>query len=149
MSIRDELLAIQKADPDNILHASDAVEWARDNPASALYAAIEWNDEKAANEHRLWQVRRLVQLHVMSDDMTPQLVSLTFDRTQGGGYRSISDVVKMPDLREIMLRDALEELGRVQKKYERVAELAAVWQAADAARVKGGRKRRVEAAAVA
>lgn len=139
MSIRDELLAIQAASEDHILFPADVVEWARDNPKSALHGSLEWDDAKAAHEHRLSQVRRLVRLHIVQEDGTPQLVSLTFDRTNnGGGYRSISDVVKAPDLREIMLQDALEELERVQRKYARVEALSKVWN--ELAAVKRGRK---------
>ena len=144
MTIASELLAIQQANPDNILHASDAVAWARANPGSALHKAIEWNDERAADEFRLVQVRRLIQLHIVAEDGTPKLVSLSFDRENGGGYRSISDVVKVPDLREVMLLDALRELERVQKKYARIEALAAVWTATEAVRIKSRRKGRGE-----
>lgn len=125
--IRNELLAIQKASKDKMLHASNVVAWAKRNPKSALYRQFEWNNSKAATEFRLWQARRLVQIHVVMEDGTPQLVSLSFDRLGSGGYRSISDVVSSKELSEIMLRDALGELQRVQARFQKVRELTSVW----------------------
>ena len=44
-------------------------------------------------------------------------MSLSIDRKHDGsnGYRPLADVVARPDLREIMLADALAELDRVQE----------------------------------
>lgn len=142
MSIRSELLSIQHACPDGVLHASDVVAWAKENAESALHSAIEWNNKKAADAHRLWQVRQLIQLHVVTEDGAPQLVSLSIDRKVGGGYRSVSDVVEKPDLRAILLQDALDELERVQAKYQRVEALATVWQEAETVRARSGSRRR-------
>lgn len=131
MSIKSELLNIQHATPDNVLHAADVIEWAKEHTESSLHRAIEWNDAKAAHDHRLWQVRQLIALHIVTDDGTPMVVSLSIDRKAAGGYRDLNDVAARPDLREIMLQDALDELERVQVKYQRVQELNAVWVEAD------------------
>jgi hypothetical protein len=141
LSIKSELLALQQTNSDGILHAAEVVAWARKNTESRLHAAIEWDDATAAEAHRLWQVRQLIQIHVVADDGAPTLVSLSLDRKAGGGYRSISDVAKRPDLRDIMLQDALDELNRVQAKYQRVTELASVWQEAEQIRTRTRRKR--------
>lgn len=125
--IRNELLAIQHASKDKMLHASNVVAWAKRNPKSALHRQFEWNNSKAATEFRLWQARRLVQIHVVTEDGSPQLVSLSFDRMGRGGYRSVSDVISNKELSEIMLRDALAELQRVQARFQRVRELTSVW----------------------
>lgn len=140
-SVRKELLAVQSGSDDGMLHCADVVEWARVNPGSVLYSKIEWDDERAADAHRLWQVRRLIQLHVVSDQMAETMVSLSIDRKAGGGYRSVSDVVARPDLREIMLQDALADLERLQQRYSRVEALASVWREASVARVKARRAR--------
>lgn len=145
MSVKLELLRIQQADREHILRPEEVVQWAKDNPESALYGCLEWNNRKAAEQHRLWQVRQLIQLHVLTEDRSPMLVSLSIDRkNRGGGYRSISDVIEVPDLREIMLADALAELERVQMKYERVDALRALWEEAERVRQSAGvaRKRK-------
>ncbi len=133
-TIRSELLALQAAAEDGILHAEKVVEWARENPGSALHKSLQWNDAKAAHEYRVDQVRRLISVHVVDARGQPLLVSLSIDRNIGGGYRPIADVLKAPDLREVLVRDALEELERMQDKYARVEALAAVWAEADRVR---------------
>lgn len=129
VKIRNELLAIQDASKDKMLHAASVVAWAKRNQKSALHRQFEWNNSKAATEFRLWQARRLIQINVVTEDGTPQLVSLSFDRKGDGGYRSVDDVVSNRQLSEIMLRDALAELQRVQIRFERVRELTSVWSA--------------------
>lgn len=142
MSIKDELLAIQSANKDGILHCHEVVKWAKENSDSALHSAIEWNNRKAADAHRLWQVRRLIELNITSTKDGPRVVSLSVDRKSGGGYRSLDDVVANQDLYAVMLRDALEELERVQAKYARIEALAEVWSAAETVREKAGVRRR-------
>jgi hypothetical protein len=72
------------------------------------------------------------------------MVSLSIDRVQGGGYRSLDDVVAIPDLRQVLLEDAFRELGRIQAKYQRVQELASVWEVTERARI-AEEKRKVAA----
>lgn len=76
----------------------EAISWAKANPSSELHSAIEWNDHKAAHEYRLHQIRKLIAIHII-----------------------------IKSLRDILLDDALKELERIQQKYARVQELAAVW----------------------
>lgn len=133
MSIRTELLALRNED--GLIVPGEAVVWARDNPGSDLHNALEWDDEAAGEQWRHWQVRRLVALHIISEEGDRQVVSLSTDRRrEGGGYRHTDEVLAAPDLREIMLSDALEELQRVENKYRRLQELAAIWDAAHTVR---------------
>lgn len=151
MSIKSELLSLQHSDPQNTLHVADAVRWARENPTSLLHGALEWDDRVAAEAHRFSQVRQLIAVHVLNDEGAPMVVSLSIDRKAGGGYRDITDVGARPDLRQIMLADALNELERVRVKYERVQELASVWDEADRISAEvpqpAGRRRRARVAA--
>ncbi len=142
MSLKSELMALQSAADQGILHAEAVVSWARMHPDSALHRSIQWDDAIAAREHRLWQARQLIQLHIRDERGEPLMVSLSIDRQGGGGYRPIADVAKTPELREIMLSDALSELERVQAKYARVKELETVWQQAETVRVRTGVRRR-------
>lgn len=113
------------------LHAEDVVEWARSHPGSALYGSFEWDDTKAAHEYRLGQARRLLAIHIVDQAGDRRLVSLSVDRTAGGGYRRISDVVLDPEKAGVMLQDALSELDRVRRKYEKIKALARVWLEVD------------------
>lgn len=140
--LKDELLSIQRASKDNMLHPQKVVAWARSHSRSALHRQFEWNNSRAATEYRLWQARRLIQVNVTLADGGPQLVSLSFDRPRGGGYRDVVDVVSDKTLSEIMLRDALAELQRVQLRYQRVQELTAVWSAVKRIRERARKQQR-------
>jgi hypothetical protein len=139
--VKEELLALRAADASGMLRPAVALAWAKRHPNSALHAALEWDNDTAAEAHRLDQIRRLISLHVVSVEGDPLLVSLSLDRVKGGGYRAIDDVLASRDLSAIMLADALGELERVQAKYSHVRELTAVWE-----QVRGARRRRREAA---
>lgn len=145
--IKNELLAIQQASKDKMLHAANVVNWAKRNRRSALHRQFEWNNSKAAEAYRLWQARRLIQINIVLEDGSPVLVSLSFDRGKGGGYRDVGDVVSSRDLSEIMLNDALAELQRVQARFARVRELTSVWQAVKRVKSKHVANRRLKKAA--
>ena len=147
--IKAELLALQARSSDKMLHAHKVVAWARAHPKSAIFSEIEWDAEKAATEYRLWQVRRLIQIHVTVAAGTPVLVSLTLDRGGGGGYRAIDDVVADRDMSAVMLKDALNELTRIQAKYARVSDLVSVWAEVERVRVRASRPKEERAQATA
>lgn len=128
MTVKAELEALYDG---GILRAEDVVAWAKDHPESALHSQIEWDDAKAADEYRIWQVRRLIAIHVVTEQGDRRLISLSVDRTKGGGYRAFEDIADAPALRDVMLADALADLKRVRKKYQRLQELAKVWSEVD------------------
>lgn len=131
-AIADELVALQV---DDLLQAEKVVKWAAQHPDSALHGALDWDDTTAAHKYRIAQVRRLIAFHIVNVKGERQMVSLTIDRVQPmGGYRPIETVLAAPDLRRVLLADALAELQRVRAKYEGLVELAKVWEALDEAR---------------
>lgn len=127
MTIRSELLDLQ-AEAGGLLQAERVVRWARENPESSLYRNLEWDDAKAGEQFRIWQVRRLIAIHVVSEQGQRQLVSLTIDRMENGGYRDIFAVIANPSMREVLLADALADLERLRLKYEGLKELVSVWE---------------------
>jgi hypothetical protein len=127
VSIESELLQI-KGDKEMLI-VEDAHEWAKSHPTSDLHKQLEWDDNKAGYEYRLWQIRRLVALHITYENGDRKFVSLVPDRSRsGGGYRDVDDVLRDRMLHEIMLADALRELERVQKQYDRLKQLKPVWR---------------------
>lgn len=135
MSVKEELLAIQAKSRDGVLHVMNVYRWAKSHPQSAIAKQVEWDRNKAAFQYQLWQIRKLITLHIVSEDGTPQMVSLTIDRTQpGGGYRSISDVLENKELSAIMLQDALNDLERIRERYKLVKALTSVWAELDKVR---------------
>lgn len=123
MTIRDELLAL--TDPaTEMIYADTVVAWAEQNPESEIHAKLEWNDAKAAHQHRLDQARHLISLHVVYANTGRRAsVSLVTDRTQGGGYREVTPVLNNARMRSILLRQILDELARVIDRYPQLTEL--------------------------
>lgn len=144
MTIRQELIELQQQ-AGGLLQVETAVEWAAEHTGSALHKSLEWDNDKAGHEWRCHQIRRLIAIHVINDDGARQMVSLTIDRGDGG-YRNLDAVMAAPDLRSVLLNDALAELERVQRRYENITELSKVWEEADSVRRKqpARRQRRVE-----
>jgi hypothetical protein len=144
MSIKTELLAI-KAD-DELLLVDNVIVAARSSPETypdlhnRLFSRT---DAELAEDQRRHIVRQLIAVHIVEDEGHRALISLTIDRSnQGGGYRSLNDVLPRVDLREIMLADALRDLDRLQQKYNRLNELAEVWSAKEKVRTKTRRRGR-------
>ena len=142
MTIESELLNI-KGDAD-LLVAEDIVDWAREHPTSELHKQFEWDNRKAADEYRLWQARRVVAIYLRFEDSDERsFISLRIDRTKsGGGFRSLDDVKQAPDLMELALRDALDDLRRVEHRYKFLRELSEIWKEAEKVRAKPRRKAR-------
>lgn len=142
MTIKTELLKLYEKAPDGLLKPQTAVDWARDNPASALYKALEWDDTKAADGYRCEQVRHLIRVTLINnDDGVREMISLTIDRVNpGGGYRDIDRILASEKMTRVMLEDALAELDRVHRKYEALAVLSGVWE--EVGRVKTASERK-------
>ena len=146
MSVRiaDELLALRNND--GVINPAHVVRWARENTGSRLHESLEWDDSVAAERFRREQVRTLIAIHVVdATDGSRKLISLSIDRNASGGYRPIEEVMNTASLREVMLKDALAELDRVQKKYEKLQELERVWIAASQVRERRTSQRKVAA----
>jgi hypothetical protein len=140
MTIENELLEI-KGDRELLL-VDEAIDWAKNHPQSLLHKRLNWNDREAAQEYRRWQMRQIIATEITYEDRGRRFVSLSIDRGRdGGGYRDLDEVRHVPDLREMMLSDALNELQRMQAKYAYLNELNRVWQEADAVRTKRKRGR--------
>jgi len=128
VTIRDELLALK--DSDGLLVPETVLEWARRHQRSALHAAINWDVNYNVVGYLLIQVRNLITLNIRDDRKAPEMISLSIDRAkEGGGYREISDILVKPSLRRVMLRDALQELDLLQRRFEELEELEEIWGA--------------------
>lgn len=119
---------------DGILTAEAVVEAAR--PArSPLHSHFEWDNTKAAGQYRIWQARQMLRVVVeylpgKSDRVERVFVNLTPDQMEdGGGYRPLVTVLSDTDMRSQLLADALGEFQRMEQKYGRIQELAAVFAA--------------------
>ena len=136
----DELQEIA-AQKEGLLLVEDVIQWASDNPSSALYHHLEWSDSKAAHAYRIWQVRVLVgrvTICLVENNNEPirAFVSLKADRQEpGGGYRLLVRVLADAEKRSLLLAQALEELQEWQAKYKQLYELADVFSTIERVRI--------------
>jgi hypothetical protein len=133
--IGDELRALHRKH-DGLLTPVQIHDWAVKHPRSAIAARLEWDNEIAGHAYRLWQIRELVATHLVLESGEREWVSLSADQIEQGGYRDLSDVLRDETLRSIWVRDALEELGRFERRFSSISELAPVFRAAERARRK-------------
>jgi len=126
-----ELAALKKKRK-TILPA-EVVDFARD-PNTALHSRFTWEDSEAAEKWRLHEARNILRVAVFvpkgSTKPIRAYVSLRDDRSAAGGYRSVVDVLSDAELRDKMLREALEEFRLFQQKYRVLSELAPLFEAA-------------------
>lgn len=115
------------------LYPRDVVDEAREE-SSPLHKSFEWNDCVAAEQWRIEQARRLIQISVTVLDGTKEpiraFVSLTTDRKDGGGYFPVEAVLSNKKQTEQMLKDAAAELKLFTLKYNTIKELTEVNEAA-------------------
>lgn len=128
-----------------ILRPQSVVEFAT-NPECELHKHFEWDDSKAAHEHRLEQARSLIRCAVtrVSDSAAPirMYVSLVEDRDAGDSYRMISDVMADEDSRASLLAQALRDADSWRVRYQRLVELSPVFEAISSVRTSKKNKRR-------
>jgi len=137
MDYREELEQIRLTHS-GVLRAADVVKYARD-PEAALHQRFEWNDTKAAEQHRLWQARELIRVVVQArpanDASTRVYVSLADDRrNDGGGYRTLDEVMRSKTMRDALLKQARADMVRFETTYRQLSELASVISAMRSAR---------------
>lgn len=111
--------------------------------SSPLHAYFEWDDSKAAEQHRLWQARKIIldcELEMPTTNGGKEIVNAYVNfrsfREDKKGYHSMSEVMSSESLRKIMLREALEDLGVWENRYKRLAALEPVRKAAAQVRSK-------------
>jgi hypothetical protein len=129
------------AEHDGLLNPSDVVQAARPK-ASPLHGKFEWDDSEAAERYRLWQARQLISVTVeyiggQENGMLSRVfVSLTSDRKEDGGYRTIDAVLSKRSDREQLLQDALDDMETFKNRYREIKELTEVFAAMRKVRVK-------------
>ncbi len=128
--ILEELTRIAEANR-GVLLTQAVVEAARPQD-SILHDQFTWNDGEAAEKYRLWEARHLISVVVndYSDGKetleSRVFVSLTPDRSNGGGYRLMTKVLSDEEQRQQLMSDALHELEIFRSKYARLKQLSSV-----------------------
>jgi hypothetical protein len=98
---------------DVIMEAADA--------SSILHSHFEWDDTEAAINYRRDQARTLIQrcrITILADEPTHvrAFVSLPTDRSTGGGYRLMVDVMTDDSMKEEFIHDLKLTISRWTKK---------------------------------
>ena len=122
-----------------LLRPASVVDAARDEK-SPLHGAFEWDDTEAAQKYRLLQAQSLIRsfkVEIERNGQTytvPVFVGVSTDRTgdkADNPYRMLEQVAENPDLMAVAVRDALDQLEALRKRYAHLQELADVWAAVD------------------
>ena len=143
-ALQTELAIIAKRN-DNVLAPASVVEAARD-PGSVLHDHFEWEDSAAAEAYRIIQARgliRRVQLSIIREQRKGKVVDVQLTRTRGFesrpsmrnaalGYEPIGDILSNKGKRSELLARALADFAALKRRYERLNELAPLWEALEA-----------------
>lgn len=103
-----------------------------------LHPCFEWNDGVAAEKYREVQARFLIRNLVVSverDDSPPQVVRAYVNvssEIDAGSYIAVKTAMQNDDMKNQVLKNALNELNAFQKKYANLQELSEVFSAIDA-----------------
>lgn len=99
--------------------------------SSPLHNEFEWDDSIAAENYREQQASYIIRhLVIKPEDKTkPQVRAFVNITGEEKEYQSIEIVLKTPDLREQMLRNAKSEMLAFISKYKNLEELSGVFDA--------------------
>lgn len=115
--VRKELAEIEKQN--GRISAQAVVDRARPEN-SILHKFFDWNDETAAEKHRLAQARHIINMVVVEvkNNNKESLITRAYvEVDHKTGYRSLSVVVKSPSLRSQLLAQALKDIEIYSAKY--------------------------------
>lgn len=117
------------------LTPQDVVDDAKHNN-SPLHSFFEWNDGKAAEQHRLAQARSLIRavvaVYVQPDKPAQRVQAFVHIPERGAPhYRSTHHAMSQRKTRELILRQAWREFQSWRRKYERLEEFSDLFEFAD------------------
>lgn len=116
---------------------------AAQKPRNPLHNDFEWDDQKAANEHRLDTARHMLRtLVVVREETKSDRPQRVYEVTRENGeaskqgrkrkvYRTAEDIMRDPDTRAELLSRALRELISIRNRFRDLQELAVVFRAVD------------------
>lgn len=110
------------------------VDAARDRK-HVLHPHFEWDDKRAAENHRLDQARAIIRSITVEDLETSEpparaFHSITAKDGNGTSYRTLKEVLSSPDLQEILLKAAERDLAAFEARYRELVDVCALVKAA-------------------
>jgi len=109
------------------------------NEDSITHELFEWDDDVAAEAHRLTQAGSLLRKIMVKMEEAPEIppvrafVSIRKDKEKY--YTSIDRALNTADLRAHLLQSAIRELQSFRKKYNDLSELTHIFEAMDRSEV--------------
>lgn len=129
MTKKDVVLeTLQSLVKDGQIKPEDVVEEARDE-SSPIHNNFEWDDTKAAQEHRLWQARQLITYKFKIEDSKEQQfynVRVTVNDVPVQGYFTKEKILSNRDMYLQLLKEAVGEIKYWEKKYKEIKELEGI-----------------------
>lgn len=131
------LSKIADESPDRGVRTEQILEHAEDD-ASPIHDLLEWDDTKAAHQHRLHQVRGIVnrlELEVITDTGDTQRQRMFVSVATGPGaartYYASAETMTDEELRRKAIATAIKELQAWARRHAQYAELSPVVKAID------------------
>jgi hypothetical protein len=132
----EELERIRKARNGSMIDA-DVLKEAR-KAASPLHVAFEWDDKKAAHQHRLTQAGELIRSIVIVDDLKPDAAPVrafvNIGINEDRGYTHVTTAMADTVMRAQVISRAWKELEEWRKRYEGLVEFSHVFEVVDTAK---------------
>ena len=102
-----------------------------------MHKLFEWDDKKAAEQHRLHQANMIINslrvTIIENEEAEPVTVSafVNTSKRKGKTYIHIVRAMEDNDTRTEVLNDALRELSWFREKYKNLSELSGIIKAID------------------
>lgn len=133
-SVGETLERIRKAASDDLRPAA-VVEEARDG-SSPLHPLFDWDNSSAADKYRIHQARQVIAaviVHRVDNRELQKPIPAFVNIVDDDGQRYVSTVSAMNDAekREIILRNARDDLIKWRKKYEALQEFGELFAVID------------------
>lgn len=113
-------------DSEGLIYPETLVDWADRHRSSELYKHFEWDDNEAAKRYRVWQARRLIAFYIVDPGGERRTISLSIDRSNGGGYRDLATVMSNVEMRRQAVELGLDELQRWCRRFAHLIEFKSV-----------------------
>ena len=130
-----------KQDQGGVITPAAVVERAKDD-TNVLHDGFEWNNDVAADKHRLHEARNMIRsIHLIREDKpvepgVPIYHNVVYsnsseDSKQSKVYMSLTDIMADPIARDDLLKSAINEAIAYRKKYYLLSEISQISVAID------------------
>lgn len=132
--IKQELDRIKAQSPSGRLTVPSVIESAK-SKRSPLHNEFTWDTQEALRKNLETEARNLIQAyHIIvitpsGPVRTRHFVSLSSDRVNGGGYRTVHEVMGDEVARAQLLQDAMLQLEAFKSRFNSLTELSVVFEA--------------------